>query len=187
MLSTITNIFLVLPGLPLLIVIVAYVQNKSVTTIIIVLTITGWAWGARVLRSQAISLRDRPFMEAARMSGRRPLAHRVFHVVPNMFGVLAANFFGAAALRRACLIGLAVPRPGQYQPTDLGIDALRGAKRHGLPAPAWLWLLLPVSASCCWDRVRPAQLRRRRGGRPPFAEERPRQVLRDRPRTGRPS
>ncbi len=95
-LSTVTNVFLVLPGLPLLIVIDAYLPNKGTVTTVFILTITGWAWGARVLRSQAISLRDRPFMEAARMSGERRWRIVLFNVVPNMFGVLAANFFGAA-------------------------------------------------------------------------------------------
>jgi peptide/nickel transport system permease protein len=95
-LSTITNVFLVLPGLPLLIVIKGYTSSDSLTTVVVVLSVTGWAWGARVLRSQAISLRDRPFTEAARMSGERRWRIVMAHIVPNMFGVLAANFFGAA-------------------------------------------------------------------------------------------
>lgn len=95
-LSTITNIFLVLPQLPLLIVITAYVQTRSTWLIIVVLVITGWAWGARVLRSQAIALRDRPFVEAARMSGERRWRIVLFNIVPNMFGIMASNFFGAA-------------------------------------------------------------------------------------------
>jgi peptide/nickel transport system permease protein len=95
-LSTITNIFLVLPALPLLIIITAYFENKSLPVIIGVLVLTGWSWGARVLRSQAISLRDRTFIEAARMSGEGRWRIVAFNVVPNMFGVLVANFFGAA-------------------------------------------------------------------------------------------
>jgi peptide/nickel transport system permease protein len=95
-LTFITNVFLVLPSLPFLIVLQAYTQSKSSTTVIIVLTVTGWAWGARVLRSQAIALRDRPFIEAARMSGEKRWRIVVFNVLPNMFGILVANFFGAA-------------------------------------------------------------------------------------------
>jgi peptide/nickel transport system permease protein len=95
-LSTITNVFLVLPGLPLLIVIDAYLKQKSTFSTIAILTATGWAWGARVLRAQALSLRDRPFIEAARMSGESRWRIVTFNVVPNMFGILAANFFGAA-------------------------------------------------------------------------------------------
>ena len=95
-LSTITNIFLVLPGLPLLIVIKSYTDSNSLTLMVVILSVTGWAWGARVLRSQAISLRDRPFTEAARMSGEGRWRIVTFNIVPNMFGILAANFFGAA-------------------------------------------------------------------------------------------
>jgi peptide/nickel transport system permease protein len=95
-LTSVTNIFLVLPQLPFLIVIQAYVQSKSSLTIIIVLVVTGWAFGARVLRAQAIALRDRPFIEAARMSGEKRWRIVIFNVLPNMFGILMANFFGAA-------------------------------------------------------------------------------------------
>ena len=53
----IVNLFLVIPGLPLMIVIAAYLQNGGIVMIIAVIVITGWAWGARVLRSQTQSLR----------------------------------------------------------------------------------------------------------------------------------
>ena len=62
-LSGITNIFLVLPGLPLVIVAAAYLQVSGVVPVIAVISLTGWAWGARVLRSQALSLRDRDFVD----------------------------------------------------------------------------------------------------------------------------
>ena len=142
-LSTITNIFLVLPGLPLLIVIVAYVQNKSVTTIIVVLAITGWAWGARVLRSQAISLRDRPFMEAARMSGEGRLRIVIFHVVPNMFGVLAANFFGAALYAVLTYTVLQYLGLGDISQLTWGSMLYEAQNDTAFLLHLWLWLLLP--------------------------------------------
>ena len=95
-LATITNVFLVLPQLVVVILVLSYINNKSVPVVITVLAITGWAWGARVLRAQAISLRDRPFVEAARMSGEKRWRIVLAHIVPNMFGILVANFFGAA-------------------------------------------------------------------------------------------
>jgi peptide/nickel transport system permease protein len=142
-LSTITNIFLVLPGLPLLIVIVAYVQNKSVTTIIIVLTITGWAWGARVLRAQAISLRDRPFMEAARMSGEGRVRIVVFHVVPNMFGVLAANFFGAALYAVLTYTVLQYLGLGNINQLTWGSMLYQAQNATAFLLHLWLWLIPP--------------------------------------------
>jgi len=58
-LSLVTNVFLVLPTLPLAILLAAFLPNKGPLAIGFVLTITGWSWGARVLRSQTLSLRNR--------------------------------------------------------------------------------------------------------------------------------
>jgi len=95
LLSLITNIFLVLPGLPLVIVIAGWIENPGPDTIILVLGLTSWAWGARVLRSQTLSLRNSEFVEAARVSGE-PVGRIVFvEILPNMTSLVASSFFGA--------------------------------------------------------------------------------------------
>ena len=72
LLNGFTNVFLVLPGLPLIIVVSAFLRGGGVGPIIIVIGLTGWAWGARVLRSQALTLRGRDFIHAATLSGESP-------------------------------------------------------------------------------------------------------------------
>ena len=67
----VTDVLLVIPLFPLLIVIAAYVQNSGTLVLITVLTLTGWSYTARQLRSQALSLRNRDFLEAARVRGER--------------------------------------------------------------------------------------------------------------------
>ena len=64
-----SNVFLVIPSLPLIIIMAAYLPNSGSTGIVLVITVTGWAWGARVLRAQTLSLRRRDFVEAARATG----------------------------------------------------------------------------------------------------------------------
>ncbi|HYX51515.1 MAG TPA: ABC transporter permease, partial [Ktedonobacteraceae bacterium] len=68
-LSLLSNVFLVLPTLPLAILLAAFLPNKGPLAIGFVLVITGWSWGARVLRSQTLSLRTRDCIEAARACG----------------------------------------------------------------------------------------------------------------------
>ena len=72
-LSLITNVFLVLPGLPLMIIIAAYITVQSVVPIIIVISITGWAWGARVLRFSDDDLKNRDY-EGCCHCRRKPAA-----------------------------------------------------------------------------------------------------------------
>ncbi|HTW06587.1 MAG TPA: ABC transporter permease [Acidimicrobiales bacterium] len=142
-LSTITNVFLVLPGLPLLIIITAYFTQKTDPVIIGVLVLTGWAWGARVLRAQAISLRDRPFVEAARMSGERSWRIVVFNVVPNMFGILVANFFGAALFAVLFFSFLQFLGLGNINEVSWGTMLYVGQNNFALQAHEYLYTVLP--------------------------------------------
>lgn len=72
-LNFLTDVLLVIPLFPLLIVIATYVQNSGTLVLVVVLTLTGWSYTARQLRAQALSLRNRDFLEAARVRGERSL------------------------------------------------------------------------------------------------------------------
>ncbi|HVU65701.1 MAG TPA: ABC transporter permease [Ktedonobacteraceae bacterium] len=97
-LSLITNIFLVLPGLPLAIVIAALANgasvNKNEYVIALVLLITSWSYGARVLRAQTLSLREREFVTASRASGESSFRVIFFEIVPNEVALVASTFVG---------------------------------------------------------------------------------------------
>lgn len=142
-LSSVTNVWLVLPGLVLLIVITSYVTTKGLTVIIVILAITGWAWGARVLRSQAMALRDRPFVEAARMSGESRWHIVLFNIVPNMFGVLVANFFGAALYAVLAEAGLDFLGLGNINEVSWGTMLYWAQSANAMLLGEWIYLLLP--------------------------------------------
>ncbi|KJF16671.1 ABC transporter permease [Acidithrix ferrooxidans] len=95
-LSFTTNLALVLPGLPLMIVIATYLRSNSMWMILFVIGFTGWATGARVIRSQTATLRSRDFVSAASFSGERLLRVVFKEILPNMVSLAAASFFGAA-------------------------------------------------------------------------------------------
>ena len=93
-LSMLSNVFLAIPGLPLLIVIDSYlpVNSRSNTLVIgLVISLTGWAWGARVIRAQTMSLRNRDFVEASRIIGEKRLRVMFFEVAPNLLPILASS------------------------------------------------------------------------------------------------
>jgi peptide/nickel transport system permease protein len=94
-LSLMSNVFLALPGLPLLIVIDSYlpVNSRSNSLIIgFVIALTGWAWGARVLRAQTMSLRNRDFVESSRIIGEKRFRIMFSEVAPNLLPILASSF-----------------------------------------------------------------------------------------------
>ncbi|WP_294978806.1 ABC transporter permease, partial [uncultured Microbacterium sp.] len=102
-LSALSNVFLVLPALPLMIIIASQFQDPPLVLIAAVLGLTGWAWGARVLRAQTMSLRNRDFVQAARANGE-PL-HRIILVemLPNLLAIIASSFVGTMT---AAVLGL---------------------------------------------------------------------------------
>ena len=91
LLTLATNVSLVLPALPLAIVLAAYFPRGPLT-ISFVIVVTNWAWQARVLRSQALSMRSREFVTAASVSGERTWRIIFFEIFPNELGLVVAGF-----------------------------------------------------------------------------------------------
>jgi peptide/nickel transport system permease protein len=91
-LSVLTDVLLVIPLFPLLIVIAGYAHGGSTLVLILVITLTSWSYTARQLRSQALSLRNRDFLEAARVRGERRLYIIVVEVIPTMISLIVASF-----------------------------------------------------------------------------------------------
>jgi peptide/nickel transport system permease protein len=90
-LTLLTNVSLVLPALPLAIVLAAYFPRGPLT-ISLVIVFTNWAWQARVLRSQTLSMRSREFVTAARVAGERTWRIIFFEIFPNEIGLVVAGF-----------------------------------------------------------------------------------------------
>src|SRR6202050_937570 len=95
LLSMLANIFLVLPALPLLIVIFGFLgkgANPNDAVIGVIIAITGWAFGARQLRAQTLSMRHRDFVESARIIGEKSWRIMGFEILPNLVPVVATSF-----------------------------------------------------------------------------------------------
>jgi peptide/nickel transport system permease protein len=87
-----TNVFLVIPTIPLLIVISSYLKARGMTTMILVLGFTLWAFEARILRGQALSLKNRDFVQAAKVAGESTWRIVFGELMPNMISRIAAAF-----------------------------------------------------------------------------------------------
>jgi peptide/nickel transport system permease protein len=137
-----TDWFLVLPGLPLAIVLAA-ILGQSMFIIVMVIGLTSWPWTARIVRSQALSVRERAYVERARGLGARDSQLIIKHVLPNLFPVIFANTIlsiAAAILAESALsfIGLGDPLRVSWGATlELAFDA--GAPTIG----AWWWIGFP--------------------------------------------
>jgi peptide/nickel transport system permease protein len=95
LLSMLANIFLVLPALPLLIVIFGLLgKSVSPSDLLIgfIISVTGWAFGARQLRAETLSMRARDYIDSARIIGERSWRIMAFEILPNLVPVVATSF-----------------------------------------------------------------------------------------------
>ena len=142
-LSLVSNVFLVLPTLPLAILLAAFLPNKGPITIGFVLVITGWSWGARVLRSQTLSLRNRDCVEAARASGESTWRIIFYEILPNQTSIVAAQFFGTVIYVILAETALEYLGLGDITATTWGNMLYSASNNSALLLGAWWWFLPP--------------------------------------------
>jgi peptide/nickel transport system permease protein len=142
-LGFITSLALVIPGIPLMIILAAYLQSRSVWTIVLVVAFTSWATGARVIRSQTSTLRTREFVTSAVFSGERMLRVVFREILPNMTSLVAASFFAAATaavLAEASLEFLGLGNPATV---SWGTILYAAEQQNALLTGQWLMVLAP--------------------------------------------
>lgn len=144
-LSLCINVFLILPGLPLAVVIAAFLEAGPMT-IALVLTVTGWAWNARVVRAQALSLRQRDFVLAAIALGESPLRVMLFEMLPNMTSIVFSSFIGATMHAIGAQVGLEFLGLGDVSQVTWGTNLFWAVTNQDILTESW-WTMLPTGLS----------------------------------------
>jgi peptide/nickel transport system permease protein len=142
-LSGITDIFLVVPTFPLIIVIAAYAGKGNLPVMIGVLVVTGWSYGARQLRAQALSLRNRDFLESARVRGERRSYIIAFEVLPTMTSLILATFLGGALYAVLTAAGLQFIGLGDPSSLSWGTMLHWAQANSALHSGQPLWVIAP--------------------------------------------
>ncbi len=147
-LSMITNVVLVLPQLPIIIVVAGMIDRPGPDTVILVLSFLSWAWGARVLRSQALVLRNSEFVEAARVSGEPTWRIIVFEILPNMTSLVVSGWIGAVLYAILAESGLSFIGLGNPNDITWGIIIYWARNNQALLTDAWWTFIVPGLAIC---------------------------------------
>jgi peptide/nickel transport system permease protein len=142
-LSFLTNLALVIPGLPLMIILAAYVPNRSVWTIVLVVAFTSWATGARVVRSQAISIREREFVTSAVFSGEGLFRIVFREILPNMTSLVAGSFFAAATAAVMAEASLEFLGLGDPNTVSWGTILYYAQQQNSLLTGQWVLVFAP--------------------------------------------
>ena len=142
LLSLLTNVFLVIPGLPLAIVIAAYLPAGP-ETIALALVITGWSFHARVLRGQALTLRNRDFVKAAIIAGESHVRIILVEILPNMLSLMVSGLIGSTFYAIGAQVGLEYLGLGDVSTVTWGTNLYWASNDQALLTQSW-WTFLPT-------------------------------------------
>lgn len=142
-LNLISNVALVIPQLPLVIIMAAFAKGSGTVSTILVIALTSWAASARILRAQTLSLRERDYVLAARAGGEPGWRVALFDVIPNELPIIGSQFIYAtiaAVLTVSTLAFLGLANPSQL---SWGNMLYFAQNDEALDSGAWWWFAPP--------------------------------------------
>ncbi|MBL8599853.1 MAG: ABC transporter permease [Devosia sp.] len=141
-----TNVVLVIPQLPLLLVIAAFMGQTSPLVIAIIIGLTSWAWGARVTRSQTLTLRNREYILASELTGERPARMIFVELLPNLLSIIGFNFIGSVTYTIITQATLEFLGLGNPMSVSWGTMLYHAQNTSAITIGAWWEVLVPAVA-----------------------------------------
>ena len=142
--SSFADVMLVIPTLAILITVSAYVRVVTVELMAVIVGLLSWPLPARLIRAQTLSLRDRLFVEVARLSGQNDFEIIIFQILPNLTAYLAASFVGAVSGGILASVGLEVLGLGPQNIPTIGRTLYYAFNYSALFKGMWWWWGPPV-------------------------------------------
>ncbi len=144
-LRVLIDVFLSVPSLLFLVLIASLVRGVGVVDMALIIGIFAWAWPARAVRSQALSLKERPFVQVARLSGMGDTEIVGRELLPHMMAWLGANFLNAFIAAILAESGLSILGLGPQQEMTLGTMIYWALNYSAIFLNLWWWWLTPVA------------------------------------------
>ena len=144
-LRTLTDILIVVPTFPLIMVLAAFARSLSVVELALAISIFAWAYSARVIRTQVLSLRERPYIELSRMTNLQDREIIIGDILPNMLPYLGIGLAQATISSAFALVGLTVLGLAPQGLTDLGALVNLAMSWAALSLGHWWLFAAPVA------------------------------------------
>jgi len=145
-LNFMTNVVLVLPQLPLLLVLAAFLGQVSPLAIALIIGVTSWAWGARVTRAQALSLKTRDYIQASEMIGEPAWRMILVEMLPNLLSIIGFNFIGSVIFTIITQATLEFLGLGSPLTLSWGAMLYNAQNASAIIVGAWWEILAPCGA-----------------------------------------
>jgi peptide/nickel transport system permease protein len=143
------DVGLTIPSLAILIMIAASFRGLSVNLMGVVVALTAWMQTARTIRSQVLSVRERSFVQLAKLSGSSSLEVILQEILPNLIPYIAASFVDAVSTAILASIGLEVLGLGAQQAQTLGNTIYFAIFYSAMWKGMWWWWLPPIVVLVC--------------------------------------
>lgn len=138
------DVFLSVPSLLFLILISALLQGVNVFGMAVIIGIFSWAWPARQVRAQVLSLKERAFVQVARVSGMSGMEIITVELMPHMAPWLGANYVNAFIAAILAESGLSILGLGPQREMTLGMMIYWSLSYGALLQNMWWWWAIPV-------------------------------------------
>jgi len=145
LLTSVTNLFLVIPSLVVLILLSSsFEQGRSLTLIALIIGGTTWTWTARAVRAQASGLKHRDHVALARINGYGTFGILTLHILPYLLSYLFMVFVLQTATGILTEASLSMLGLGPHDSISLGRILDEAVKNEALPDGAW-WAFMPAT------------------------------------------
>lgn len=142
--SSAADVMLVIPALAILITISAFVRVMTVELMAIIVGLLSWPLPARVIRAQTLSMRERLFVEVARLNGQHDGEIIFLQILPNLTAYLAATFVGAVSTGILAAVGLEVLGLGPQLVPTIGRTLYHSFSYAAMFRGMWWWWGPPI-------------------------------------------
>jgi len=142
--SSTADVLLVIPALAILITVSAYVRTMTVEIMALLVGLLSWPLPARVIRSQTLTLRQRLFVQVARLSGENDFEIIFGQILPNLTAYLAAAFVGAVSTGILAAVGLEVLGLGPQLTPTIGRMLFYAFQYSAMFRGMWWWWGPPI-------------------------------------------
>ncbi len=143
---TLSDSFVTIPSLAVLIVISAFVSFNNITYMALMLALFAWPGPTRLLRSQVLTMRERGYIRMARLSGASTIDIMFKEMMPNLLPYLAASFTGNVSGAILAATGLEVLGLGPTRVPTLGITIFYSIRAAAILRGMWWWWGVPIAA-----------------------------------------
>ena len=141
--SLVTNVFFVIPTIPLLIDVTAFLHQRGLLTMTLVIAFTLWAFEARILRAQALTLKSRDFVLAAKVAGESTRRIVFGELLPNMISRIAAAFVLVFYIAILVAAGLEFLGLGDLQKASWGVALYWATVNSSMLQGEWWAFVFP--------------------------------------------